>query len=538
VSFTESLNDLTEANESGLLGAHHTWARVRIADVCSILNGFPFSSNQFAPIGGTPLIRIRDVVRGWTETHFVGDYDPEFIVRHGELLVGMDGDFNCALWSGAEALLNQRVSRLTPDTRHYDARLLAYALKGYLSAINAKTSAITVKHLSSKTVADISLPLPPRQEQERLTSAIESYFTRLDDAVATLERVQRNLKRYRVSVLKAAVEGRLVPTEAELARADGRTCESASVLLERILAERRRRWEEIELAKISAKGSVPKDDTWKSKYIEAVTPDTSELPKLPEGWCWTSVDQLAAHGSNSLTDGPFGSNLKSSHYTSSGPRVIRLQNIGDGVFLDSAAHVSPEHFAGLRKHSVEPGDIVIASLGTELPRACLVPDSLGPAMVKADCLRFAPHRDLIRPGFAVHALNAAPSRKRAEDLVHGVGRPRIGLTLLRQFPLPLPPLAEQGRILEEIERLLSLVDTTTIAARHNAARGATLRLSILKWAFEGRLVDQDPTDEPASALLERIKAERLAERGAQLSTTAADNKSKNSGRRKARTSNA
>jgi type I restriction enzyme, S subunit len=84
-------------------------------------------------------------------------------------------------------------------------------------------------------------PVPPLPEQQRIVEAIESYFTRLDDAVATLERVQRNLKRYRASILKAAVEGRLVPTEAELACAEDRDYEPASVLLERILAERRRR---------------------------------------------------------------------------------------------------------------------------------------------------------------------------------------------------------------------------------------------------------------------------------------------------------
>jgi type I restriction enzyme S subunit len=134
--------------------------------------------------------------------------------------------------------------------------------------------------------------LPPLPEQHRIVEAIESYFTRLDDAVATLERVRRNLKRYRASVLKAAVEGRLVPTEAELARAEGRDYEPASVLLERILTERRRRWEEAELAKMKAKGKEPKDDKWKAKYVKPVAPDTSALPVLPEGWCWTTIDQL------------------------------------------------------------------------------------------------------------------------------------------------------------------------------------------------------------------------------------------------------
>ena len=129
-------------------------------------------------------------------------------------------------------------------------------------------------------------------EQQRVVEAIDSYLTRLDDAVASLERVQAKLKAYRASVLKAAVEGRLVPTEASLARAEKRDYEPAEVLLARILKERRRRWEEAELAKLKAAGKTPKDDKWKAKYQEPVAPDTSTLPELPEGWCWATVDQL------------------------------------------------------------------------------------------------------------------------------------------------------------------------------------------------------------------------------------------------------
>ena len=132
------------------------------------------------------------------------------------------------------------------------------------------------------------IPVPPLPEQHRIVAAIETQFTRLDAAVAALQRVQANLKRYRASVLQAACEGRLVPTEAELARAEGRSYEPADQLLQRILQERRAKWEAEQLADMKAKGKVPKDDRWKSKYREPVKPDTSELPELPEGWVWAS----------------------------------------------------------------------------------------------------------------------------------------------------------------------------------------------------------------------------------------------------------
>jgi len=98
--------------------------------------------------------------------------------------------------------------------------------------------------------------------------------------------------------------------------------------------------------------------------------------------------ELAADEPNAITDGPFGSKLKTEHYTDAGPRVIRLQNIGDAVFVDARAHISEEHYSSLQKHRVFPGDLVIAALGESPPRSCMVPDWLGPAIVKADCIRF------------------------------------------------------------------------------------------------------------------------------------------------------
>ncbi len=212
MSFTANIDDVVAANRNGLLAAHPSWQRARLKDVATILNGYPFESARFSKQKGTPLIRIRDILPGKTETFYNGDFDPAFLVQPGEILVGMDGDFHCAAWSGGPSLLNQRVCKITPDETRYSKQLLRYVLPGYLSAINAETPSVTVKHLSSRTVADIPLPLPPLKEHRRIVGEIEKQFTRLEAGVAALRRVQANLKRYRAAVLKAACEGRLVPT--------------------------------------------------------------------------------------------------------------------------------------------------------------------------------------------------------------------------------------------------------------------------------------------------------------------------------------
>lgn len=235
------------------------------------------------------------------------------------------------------------------------------------------------------------------------------------------------------------------------------------------------------------------------------------MRELPRGWAWATVGDVA-----SLTDGPFGSNLKTSHYVDRGPRVVRLQNIGDGFFRDEHAHITLEHFERLQKHSVRGGDVVVASLGADAPRACLVPDSLGPAIVKADCIRVRAEVGVV-PAFLMWMLNAPMTRRRAAEVIKGIGRPRLGLGGIRSLVFGIPPTNEQLRIVATLDQLFSRLDAvgTTIELLIGAyptgnGRLGALRRGILSRAYSGELVPHDPNDEPASVLLERITTERAA----------------------------
>jgi type I restriction enzyme, S subunit len=210
-----------------------------------------------------------------------------------------------------------------------------------------------------------------------------------------------------------------------------------------------------------------------------------------------------------LTDGPFGSNLKTSHYVASGPRVVRLQNIGDGTFRDEEAHITSDHYAHLSKHAVEPGDVVAASLGDDAPRACLVPEWLGPAIVKADCIRVRPGEHVLGT-YLMWALNSPPVKRQAAVRIKGIGRPRLGLRGLSQLEVPLPPPEVQRVWHEEVDRVVASVATLTSEAEAALARARQMGRSVLARAFQGELVRQDPNDEPASVLLGRIAASRAA----------------------------
>ena len=195
-------------------------------------------------------------------------------------------------------------------------------------------------------------------------------------------------------------------------------------------------------------------------------------------WCVVTLDDLKAPEPRSITDGPFGSNLARRHYTPAGPRVVRLQNIGDGVFVDEKAHISEEHFASLRAHQVLPGDLLVASLGEVLPRACIAPASLGPAIVKADCIRVR-LRDDVDARWVLYALQRPAVRRWADEHRHGVGRPRLGLKTIRQIPIPLPPLDDQRRIVAVLEDHLSRLDAAESALRLTERRLKVLVKSVL-----------------------------------------------------------
>src|SRR5450759_81527 len=174
MSFSRRVADLVKASDSPLLACAPTWERIPQSCIAKILNGYPWSSQHFNDMRGVPIIRIRDVTSGATNTYYDGPIQEGYWIENGDLIIGMDGDFNCRIWNGDRALLNQRVCKIIPDESKYSKRLLAYVLPGYLSLINEATHSITVKHLSSKTIGEIPLPYPSIPEQHRIVTKLDS----------------------------------------------------------------------------------------------------------------------------------------------------------------------------------------------------------------------------------------------------------------------------------------------------------------------------------------------------------------------------
>ena len=470
------------------------WSRISFdllfRNVTSSSHKLPAS--QYLPSGRFPVIDQGE--------QFVGGFtDDETLVHPGPVPVVVFGDHTrCVKFAHTRFVQGADGVKVLAPSPVIDPKYACWALRQ--AAIPSKGYA---RHFAIARKLDF--PLPPFGEQHRIVSAIESCFTRLDDAVATLERVQRNLKRYRASVLKAAVEGRLVPTEAELARAEGRSYEPASVLLERILAERRRRWEDAELAKMTARGKAPKDDKWKAKYKEPATPDTSQLPELPDGWSWATTDQLFWF----VTSGSRG---WAEYYSDSGAVFLRIGNLDHdsiGLDLSDTQRVEPPEGAEGTRTRVAPGDVLI-SITADVGMIALVRDDIQEGYINQHISLARPVPGLCLPYLAWFLASQHGGQRQFTALQRGATKVGLGLDDIRSVNVPVPPLSEQRRTIDEVERCLSIASECQGSLSVNKARLQRARQSILKWAFEGRLVDQDPTDEPASVLLERIRAERAA----------------------------
>ncbi len=168
-------------------------AKVKLTDVCTIQYGYPFDSKQFSDSEGMPLIRIRDVIRGYSETYTTEEYSDEYVVRQGDMLVGMDGEFNIAKWGKLPALLNQRVCRIIPTDSVYGDYIF-YAMPKALKEIEDRTPFVTVKHLSAKEINKIIISLPPLETQRQIAANLDKVTHTIDLCNAILEKLDLLVK--------------------------------------------------------------------------------------------------------------------------------------------------------------------------------------------------------------------------------------------------------------------------------------------------------------------------------------------------------
>ncbi len=221
---------------------------------------------------------------------------------------------------------------------------------------------------------------------------------------------------------------------------------------------------------------------------------------MPHGWKWVELGKLAIDSA----DGPFGSNLKKDHYTTNKEvRIIQLSNIGeDGWKDENTKYTTFEHLAAISRSEVKSGDIVIAKM-MPAGRAILCPDSDLKYVLSSDAVKFVLPEGICNK-YVLNAINSAVFREQVYDNVQGVTRVRTSLQKLRTYLLPIPPLAEQYRIVTSIEQWISFIDSIESSTTDLLQSVQSAKSKILDLAIHGKLVPHDANDEPASELLKRI----------------------------------
>lgn len=424
-----------------------------------------------------------------------------FELREGDLVICEGGEpGRAAVWRGQaeNAKIQKALHRVRFNQAEYDPTFAMYYL--YFATITNRLASYytgtTIKHLTGAALSQVHFPILSINEQRRIVAKIEELFSDLDAGVAALERAKANLKRYRASVLKAAVEGKL--TEAW--RAEHPHTEPASKLLERILAERRQKWEADQLAKFAAAGKQPPKN-WRDKYVEPTPPDTTGLPGLPKGWCWASVEQLLVESTCN------GISIKGSD-SPPGIPALRLNAMTQNGFDYEERRYIPISDELASELAVRRGDMFVSRgngslhlvgrsvIAQEPPGIIVFPDT----MIRLRLCDLGSLRELVNLVWASRLIRGQIEKKARTT----AGIYKISQSDVEQFMIPVPPLFEQQQIVALIAALLSNCNLSEVAVDHSLRRASRLRQSILKQAFEGKLVPQDPTDEPASALLQRL----------------------------------
>lgn len=339
------------------------------------------------------------------------------------------------------------------------------------------TGSVGQLRVPSYYIEHLPLLLPPLPEQHRIVAKIEELFTRLDAGVETLNKVKTQLKHYRQAVLRDAFQGKLTQEWREAHKGE---LEPASKLLERIKEERRKNAE--------------------SKLKEPPPLDTATLPELPEEWLWTRLGEVC------FVQGGYA--FKSKDYGNSGIPLLRISNISEGkvTFDGETVFLAIEYEEKYRDFLVMNGDIVIALSGATTGKFGIY-DKKESALLNQRVGRLKYYcRDLVSILYLFYRMEVI--RQDILKRAYGAAQPNISTDDLAEFEVPLAPLPEQHKIVEEIERRLSVADEIEKAIDQSLKQAGRLRQSILKTAFEGKLVPQDPADEPAERLLERIKEER------------------------------
>ncbi len=388
------------------------WCRLKEAGIITD-TGYPFNASLFTNDSKNrkQIIRIRDILRGYSETYSDENCPDSYIVNKGEILIGMDGDFNIAKWQTNGALLNQRVCRINKSNELINLDYFFYLLPIPLLEINKNTSSVTVKHLSNKQIENLIFPIPPFNEQNKIVNHLENIFLQINSLEQDKTNLQTAIKQTKIKILDLAIHGKLVPQDPN--------DEPAEELLKRIATSDNRPYKKFD-------GEEPFD--------------------IPALWSWCRLGEICDYGKCINVN---SSDLKDDDW------ILDLEDIEKDSGRIIAFHNFEERKSESTKHKFLKGQVLYSKLRPYLNKVVIAPKD---GFCTSEILPLDFKRILL-PRYAQVLLMSSYFLEMVNMVTYGVKMPRLGTNDAKNMRIPVPPLAEQQRIVSKIEELFSYLDT-------------------------------------------------------------------------------
>ncbi|MFO0589035.1 MAG: restriction endonuclease subunit S [Polyangiaceae bacterium] len=474
------------------------WARVPIGAVCRLINGRAFKPSDWTT-EGLPIVRIQNLNNSSAPfNRFDQPVEDKYYIETGELLFAWSGtpgtSFGAHIWSGPRAVLNQHIFRVLFDDRLFEKRFLRMSINERLDhLIGVAHGGAGLAHVTKPVFEAAEILVAPRPEQERIVAKQQRLEERSRRAREALDEVPALIEKLRQSILAAAFRGDLTKDW----RAKNPDVEPAEKLLQRIREEHRHQWAATQQEKNKNASS---EQGRRAKYEEPSLPDSHSLPKLPNGWTWSTLPLLGE-----LARG------KSKHRPRNDERLFGETKpfIQTGDVARSRGRIKSysamySEFGVAQSRVFPKGTVCITIAGNIAETGLLEFDACFPDSV----VGFISDSGLTSAKYVEFFLRIA--RTDLKRFAPATAQANINLEILGDVVVPVPPLAEREVIVQRLEAALSRAETMETIAREQLSSLSDAERSILSKAFRGELVPQDPSDEPASLLLARLRSSAAA----------------------------
>jgi len=410
------------------------WQVKKLGEVCQTTSGgTPSRGNKSYYEGTIPWVKSGELDRGLildTEEKISEEAiknSSAKVFPKGTLLIALYGaTIGKLAFLGVDAATNQAVCGIYKN-ENIDSNYLYHFLFSKKPSLVKQGIGGAQPNISQGILKNLDIPIPPLPEQLVLVSKIEELLSDLENGKQQLLTAQQQLKVYRQSLLKAAFEGCLTNKEVK----EG---------------------------------------------------------ELPEGWKWVKIDSLLFDRKKGMSTGPFGTMLKKSEHQANGIPVLGIENIGEGTFqMPNKIFITSEKAVELRNFRVQENDIIISRSGT-VGEICLLPKEMENSIISTNLIRVRLNQYIINPKFFVYLFQGGNVRQQVFELCKGSSRAFLNQTILNSLDFPYCSLNEQQLVIDELESKLTVCDKIEETISQSLLQAETLKQSILKKAFEGRLV--------------------------------------------------